>query len=146
MTVDNIYPPSTNIMKKYARRLRARLKRHGTEISHSQSLEMIAHQHGFRDWNHASAVAQKPALPSLLPGARVTGLYLGQGFRGEIVAAQPVARAHTRITVLFDQAVDVVTFESFSAYRSRVSAVVNKFGASEAKTSNGEPHMIVTTA
>lgn len=137
-------PPSKNLLKAYARRLRARLKQLGTDISHSQSLELVAHQHGFRDWNHASAIARNPDFPSLIPGARVSGHYLGQAFTGEIVAAESMAQARTRITVLFDQAVDVVRFDSFSAYRRRVSAIVNKFGASDAKTSDGAPHMIVS--
>lgn len=145
MNTNPAHAPSKSTLKQHAKRLRARLKQQGTDITHSQSLELVAHQHGFRDWNHASAAAQETTPLAFLPGARVTGRYLGQNFAGEIIAAEPQTPAQTRITVCFDEAVDVVSFDSFSAYRRRVSAVVDKFGASEAKTSNGEPHMIVAT-
>src|SRR5690606_31658729 len=43
MTIDNA--------KAQAKALRAALQAQGTAISHAQALELIARQHGARDWN-----------------------------------------------------------------------------------------------
>ena len=48
---------------------------------------------------------------------------------------------HYTVTVKFDQPVDVVTSELFSAFRQRVTATVDLHGVSPARTSDGEPHM-----
>ncbi|MCY1242542.1 hypothetical protein D9M72_555070 [compost metagenome] len=76
-------------------------------------------------------------------GSRVKGLYLGQPFEGEILAvhaltAQP---GRYRLTMKFDEPVDVVTFESFSAFRQRVTATVDETGRTIEKTSNGRPQL-----
>ncbi len=41
----------------------------------------------------------------------------------------------------FDEPVDVVTFESFSAFRQRVTATVDETGRTIEKTSNGRPQL-----
>ena len=46
-----------------------------------------------------------------------------------------------RLTLKFDEPVDVVTFDSFSAFRHRVNCVVDETGRSREKTSDGRPHM-----
>jgi lactoylglutathione lyase len=53
--------------KQMARRLRTDLSQSGVDISHSQALEMVAHQHGARDWNTLAASTEKAAtaLPRL---------------------------------------------------------------------------------
>ena len=43
------------LAKKLAKRLRSDLAGAGIEITHSFALELIAHQHGVRDWNELSA-------------------------------------------------------------------------------------------
>ncbi|WP_432489197.1 glyoxalase superfamily protein [Kineococcus sp. SYSU DK018] len=43
------------LAKKLAKRLRSDLAEAGIEITHSFALELIAHQHGVRDWNELSA-------------------------------------------------------------------------------------------
>lgn len=65
--------------------------RHGSErqsISHGAALELIASQHGVRDWNTLSALASRPnaaPLAALTVGARVSGRYLNQPFTGKIL-------------------------------------------------------------
>ena len=46
-----------------------------------------------------------------------------------------------RITLHFDEPVDVVTFDSFSAYRQRVTGTIDSTGRTAEKTSDGRPHM-----
>ncbi|MEG6510210.1 glyoxalase superfamily protein [Methyloligella sp. 2.7D] len=134
--------PPLSDLKDEARQLRRDLADFGTAISHGQSLERIANRHGYRNWNalHA-ALGNAPRQPLNL-GMRVRGRYLGQAFQGEIIAIAKVgASGYSRITVQFDEPVDVVTFKSFSAYRRRVSCTVDAFGRTAEKTSDGRPHM-----
>lgn len=138
-----------------ARALREALAGHGTTVSHAQALELLARQHGARDWNtlharlaqpvSAPAEAEKsPASPSSFAlRQRVRGRYLGQAFRGEIIALSRVGPGRTRVTVRFDEAVDVVRFESFSALRRQVTATLDGQGCSAATTSDGQPHMVL---
>jgi lactoylglutathione lyase len=50
--------------KQMARRLRAYLAELGVVISQSQALEMVAHQHGARDWDTlAGSIDNPPAAP-----------------------------------------------------------------------------------
>ncbi len=136
--------PPIEHLKAQAKRLRTALGADGRSFGHSQALELVARQHGYRDWNtlHAAVGNQPEALLGL--GDRVTGRYLGQSFTGEVIAAARIgASGRYRVTIQFDVPVDVVTFESFSAYRSRVTCTVDRHGVTAEKTSNGEPHMTV---
>lgn len=45
--------------KERARLLRRDLADAGFEVPHSLTLELVAHQHGFRDWNHLAANDQR---------------------------------------------------------------------------------------
>ncbi|XSG81326.1 MAG: glyoxalase superfamily protein [Methyloligella sp. ZOD6] len=135
--------PPLSELKDQARQLRRDLAAFGTAISHGQSLERIANRHGYRNWNtlHA-ALGNRPRRRALALGMRLRGRYLGQPFRGELIAVQQMGPAgHVRITVQFEEPVDVVTFESFSAYRQRVSCIVDETGCTVEKTSDGRPHM-----
>ncbi|ACP26667.1 hypothetical protein NGR_c29230 [Sinorhizobium fredii NGR234] len=136
--------PALDTLKDQAKRLRARLCAEGGQIGHSKSLELIAAQYGYRDWNtlHAAAGNRPPFNPWML-GARVKGHYLGQAFAGEILSAQALTAkpGHYRLTFKFDAPVDVVTFESFSAFRQRVTAIVDENGRTVERTSNGRPHL-----
>ncbi|ASY70499.1 glyoxalase superfamily protein [Sinorhizobium fredii] len=136
--------PSLDILKDQAKHLRALLAAAGNEIGHSKSLELIAAQYGYRDWNtlHAAAGNRPPFNPWML-GVRVRGHYLGQPFAGEILSAQALTAkpGHYRLTFKFDEPVDVVTFESFSAFRQRVTAIVDENGRTVERTSNGRPHL-----
>lgn len=134
--------PSTASLKAEARELRARLSRDGSPVTHGAALELIAHRHGYRDWNAAAAALPERVPSPLQVGQRVTGTYLGQPFAGLVLGVQVLAdMRHYKVTVKFDQPVDVVTSELFSAFRQRVTATVDLHGVSPAHTSNGEPHM-----
>ena len=139
--------PSIDALKQQAKRLRAGLDEDGDFLTHSESLELVAKQHGFRDWNtlHAAIGNRPPEKPFQL-GARVKGSYLGQDFCGEIIATRSMPPDHLRVVIQFDEPVDVVTFDSFSAYRSRVSAVINKDGVTREKTSDGAPQLMMRVA
>lgn len=135
--------PAISILKEHAKRLRQELAGAGTVISHSRSLELLAHQHGYKDWNtlHAATGNRPPASP-IVAGQRVSGHYLGQPFEGEVKALQTFSQADRfRVVLHFDQPVDVVTFDSFSALRQRVSCFIGNDGMTAEKTSNGEPQL-----
>lgn len=135
--------PSIVSLKQQAKRLRAKLAQDGVSIGHSKALELIAAQHGARDWNtlHAAAGNRNSAIPVNV-GHPVAGTYLGQEFIGEVIGLNRLSSSGMyRITILFDTPVDVVTFDSFSAYRQRVTCTLDANGVSAERTSNGEPHM-----
>ena len=137
--------PSRDVLKSQAKRLRSDLAERGQQISHAQALETIAHQWGHRDWNTLSAIAAT-AHAGWTPGQRVSGHYLGHPFAGVVKAARQQANGFWALALRFDQAIDVVTSEHFSAFRRQVSATVNAEGTSPQKTSDGRPHMVVKRA
>jgi catechol 2,3-dioxygenase-like lactoylglutathione lyase family enzyme len=51
--------------KSMARRLRAELAARDVPLSHSEALELVAHQYGARDWN--TLAARPPADPTVVP-------------------------------------------------------------------------------
>ncbi len=135
--------PSLEDLKAQARRVRATLAADGTPIGHSRALELLAHQHGYRDWNtlHA-ALGNRPPPSPVAVGDRVRGHYLSQPFEGEVIGVQALATPDRfRVTLQFDAPVDVVTFDSFSAYRQRVTGTIDRTGRTAEKTSDGRPHM-----
>ncbi|MDX0627385.1 hypothetical protein GOC91_14165 [Sinorhizobium medicae] len=136
--------PSLDALKDQAKRLRFRLVSVGKEVSHSKSLELIAAQYGYRDWNTLHAAAgNRPPFNSWTLGTRVRGRYLGKPFKAEILSAQALTAqpGRYRLTFKFDEPVDVVTFESFSAFRQRVTATVDETGRTVESTSDGRPHL-----
>ncbi|MCB1428814.1 MAG: hypothetical protein KDJ66_06770 [Nitratireductor sp.] len=150
MTLENNTLPDSGKLKEQAKRLRATLADAGQAISHAQALELIAKQHGVRDWNTLAALAgrpvsgNRPAGPPVAVGQTVTGRYLGQEFIGTVHAvASQLMPGRWRITLQLDEPVDVVTFESFSAFRSRISATINQEGSTAEKTSNGVPQLVL---
>ena len=135
--------PSVAALKDQAKRLRTSLENSGQTIGHSQALELLAGQFGFRDWNTLRAKAQTngPAVP-VTTGQSVSGEYLGQPFEGKVLSVGEMSTPDRfRIAIRFNQPVDVVTFDSFSAYRHRVNCVIDASGISPQKTSNGTPHL-----
>ncbi|WP_206453683.1 glyoxalase superfamily protein [Aurantimonas marina] len=138
--------PTVDTLKAQAKRLRAGLEQDGHTFTHSATLELVARQHGFRDWNtlHASA-EQDRTVADLLIGSAVAGRYLGQRFTGELIALQRLSKSgRFRATIQFDAPVDVVAFESFSAFRRRVTVTIDAVGATAEKTSDGRPHLELT--
>ncbi len=137
--------PTIDSLKIQAKRLRSELVAAGTRIGHSGALELLAHQHGFKDWNtlHA-AVGDRPAACPVTLGERVQGNYLGQAFAGEVTGVQRLLKSDRyRITLVFDAPVDVVTFEGLPCLCRRVSCVIGPEGTTAQNTSDGRPHLIL---
>ncbi len=133
--------PTSAEAKQQARRLRADLAAQGSVISHAQALEMVAHQHGFRDWNAFHAAIGNRPPDGWTPGGRVEGNYLSQPFKATVVAVEMLRPGWFRLVLDLDEAVDVVHFDSFSNYRKRIRAVIGPDGHSKERTSDGEPHV-----
>jgi len=133
--------PPIEDLKDEARRLRRALAAEGVEIGHSAALERVARAHGHRDWNTAHAVASKVPPYPVRPGERVTGAYLGRPFRAEVLGLTVLGENRFRVTLDFDEAVDVVAFDSFSNLRKRVVKVIDARGESPDRTSDGRPHL-----
>jgi hypothetical protein len=132
-------------MKTQARRLRAGLAEGGNALSHAQALELVARQHGHRDWNtaHAAAAGEPPAPPVVLQ-QKVAGRYLGQPFRGTVIAMQAMGSSgRWKVVLDLDEPIDVVTFDSFLAFRRRITGTIGRDGRTVEKTSNGEPHLVI---
>lgn len=133
---------SPETLKAEARALREERATAGEQITHSNALELTARAHGYRDWNTAVASLPEPTASPVGLGDRVTGTYLKQRFAGRVIGASIMpGDRYFRLTIQFDKPVDVVTFDSFSAFRSRVTATVDAYGVSPEHTSDGEPHM-----
>jgi len=137
--------PSLDQLKRQAKALRQALDAAGRSVSHGEALELIARQHGARDWNTLHARAGNRPPPAFSLGQRVRGTYLGQPFTGEIVAlASRDAGAFTELSVHFDAPVNVVRFAGFSNFRRRITATIARDGRSPACTSDGLPHLVIT--
>lgn len=135
--------PSIEALKVQAKRLRAKLASQGAPIGHGAALEVLAHHYGYKDWNTLrAAVGKRPPPCPVTLGARVRGHYLAQAFVGQVIGVQALSPPGSfRVTLDFDEPVDVVTFDSFSAFRKRVSCVIDAAGVSAEKTSDGRPHL-----
>ena len=133
--------PSIDMLKSQAKRLRTAMSDKQTPITQSMALEAIARQWGFRDWNTINAAAKSNAPIGWHVGQRVAGSYLGHLFQGSLKAVRVAQGGYWYLTVVFDEAVDVVEFDSFSAFRKQVNVTVNEDGVTHSKTSNGVPHM-----
>lgn len=133
--------------KTRARTLKSEASDKGMPMTHSQALERVAIELGFRDWNTASSrLSNRPAIPCHV-GDRVSGLYLKKPFAGHVHAIRELAGgAWFEVSLHFDKPVDVVEFESFSALRQRVTATISAEGVSWARTSDGYPHLEIREA
>jgi hypothetical protein len=121
--------------KDQAKRLRAALAEDGIAVSHSRALELVASQHGARDWNTLAAV---PARPSAIPfsvGDHVEGSFNGMPARGRIFGLEQTIKPDLwRVTIAFDPPVDVVTSKLFSSERRRITMVIGPDGRSRRLT------------
>lgn len=130
--------------KVRAKQLRAEAAGNGKAISHSQALEQVARENGFGDWNVMSARLGNAPEINFSIGDEVSGQYLKQAFSGRVKAVRELSGGYAMEVVFdFDEPVDVVTFDSFSAWRKRVKATLTTQGISFAKTSDGVPQMVV---
>jgi len=128
--------------KTEARALRDQHAARGEKLSHAAALEAVAHSHGYRDWNTASAAAATTGQCPVTLGQNVTGTYLKQPFTAKVIGTSMLPGGqYYRVTLHFDAPVDVVSFESFSALRQRVSCRVDAKGTSPDCTSDGQPHV-----
>ena len=133
--------PSEMQLKDQARRLRTKMIEEGTPIGHAKSLELVAHQHGYRDWNAMSAAVDNRSSWGLAPGDKVTGIYLSQPFSARVINVAMSKPGWFRLELKLDVAVDVVTSDGFSNLRSRVQGVIGPKGHSAERTSDGQPHL-----
>lgn len=131
--------PDRSTIKTQAKRLRQSLVAEGNFVSHSEALELISKQYGFRDWNTMSVSLADTTRPGLTVGGPVCGRYLGHAFSGTILGLQDYKGGRRRIVIEFDQPIDVVTSEYFSSHRRRVEYVLERNGASWEKISDGTP-------
>lgn len=135
-------PATPETLRAEARALRAERARAGVTMSHSQALEAVARQHGYRDWNTARAMLKPPHACPVQVGQAVSGRYLKQAFTGTVLGVHMLPGAgYFCLTLAFDEPVDVVGFDSFSALRRRVRCRVDARGVSPERTSDGMPHM-----
>jgi len=127
--------------KTQARRLRTGLADDGIAISHSKALELVARQHGMRDWNTLAAAGDPPPEASAQPAApfavgdRVAGTFNGKPAQGRVIGmTETIKPTLWRATVKFDPPVDVVTSELFSSERRRIEMIVGADGRSRRLT------------
>lgn len=126
--------------------MRQAMSEQGTVLPHAAALELLARQHGMRNWNTLFALAERPVAQSLpfAVGARVKGSYLRQPFEGKVLSLSTLPGGKLfKIVIEFDTPVEVVTFERFSAYRRRITAQIDENGISPRKTSDGVSHLVL---
>lgn len=135
--------PQVSDLKDQARRLRQALAQQGSDISHSGSLELLARQYGARDWNTLVARAGNRTAPQPPQvGDTVQGRYMGHPVTGTLKSLAAVSGTGTwRVSIHLDQPVDVVSFDSFSALRQRISGTIGPNGRSVQRRSDGTPHL-----
>jgi len=133
--------PTMQEAKKKAKQLRQDKAAEGTAISHAQALETVAHHHGFRDWNTFQAAIKDRPPNEWHAGQRVKGHYLSQPFTATVLSVESLHPGWFRLVIDLDEAVDVVTFESFSNLRKRLRAVIGPDGYTKERTSGGRPHL-----
>jgi len=133
--------PTVAEAKNMAKALRKRLADDGVVLGHSQALERIAKDHGFKDWNGFHAAIETDQSEAWGVGARVTGRYLSQPFAATVLSSQQLRPGWFRLVLDLDEAVDVVRFESFSNLRKQIRVEVGPAGHSKERTSDGIPHL-----
>ena len=135
---------SVQTLKSEAKALREERIAAGESLTHGAALEAVAKAHGFRDWNTARASLPDRVATPFQIGQRVHGSYLEQPFKGILLGVQMMSdQQHFKLTVLFDEPVNVTPNFMFAALRQRVVATVDLHGVSPALRGNGRPQMIV---
>lgn len=135
--------PSAASLKAEARVLREERAASGAALTHGAALEEVARRHGYRDWNTAVAALPERFVTPVQVGQRVKGTYLGKPFVGLVIGLE-LTPPYFKVTVKFDQPVNVSKFASMVHHRQRVTATIDVRGISPAMTSDGEPHMRIT--
>lgn len=133
----------TTHYKIHARRLRDALAAEGIALSHGKALDIVARQHGERDWNTLAARASAAAAPEPVPeaaapfavGDAVAGLFNGAPAMGRVIGlAETIKPGLWRVTVKFSPPVDASTSANFRAERTRVEMIVGADGRSRRLT------------
>lgn len=134
--------PTIEDLKSQAKRLRASLAG-SNPLSHSQALEAVARQHGYKDWNTIfAACGNAPPGPPWQIGQVVTGAYLGKPVRGTIKSVRAWADGRMfRVSLDLDEPVNVSAFDSFDVLRRRLSATVSREGETVEKITGGTPQL-----
>ena len=135
--------PSLDAAKAQARAFRANQAAQGRLIPHAAALEVIAQSFGYRDWNPFHAAIGNAPRPPVMVGDLVPGHYLKQAFLGEVLSVIETAPGHYEVELELDTPVDVVTFDSFSNFRSRIRKTIGSDGRSLECTSDGIPHLVL---
>ncbi len=142
MTYSDTPLPIHSEVKHRAKTLRARRQAAGHPMSHAQALERISRKLGFRDWNTLSAAITTVRNASCVPkGDTVRGHYMGNPFDARILRIGATAEGETRLTLRFNEAIDVVEHTGFSAFRQQINCRVNRDGRSSEEISDGTPHV-----
>lgn len=133
--------PTLTEAKNMAKALRKRLTTEAVALSHSQALERIAKDHGFKDWNGFHAAIEVSQSKTWAIGTRVTGRYLSQPFDATVLSTQQLRPGWFRLVLDLDEAVDVVRFDSFSNLRKQIRVEIGPARHSKERTSDGIPHV-----
>ena len=133
--------PSTAPAKNQAKRWRAQMAEDGQPIGHAKSLELVAHQHGFRDWNTMFAAIGNGPPKVWAIGDRVSGSYLSQPVTRHVVSLSLLRPGWFRLVLHLDSGVDVVTSDGFSNFRVRIRGIIGPKGHSVERTSNKQRHL-----
>jgi hypothetical protein len=142
MTYPNSLLPTHSEVKHRAKTLRAHRQAAGHAMTHAQALERISRRQGYRDWNTLSAAITSIRGASCLPGGdSVSGQYMGKAFEAHILKIGVTPEGETRLTLRFDEAIDVVEHQGFSAFRKQINCSVSRDGHSTARLSDGTPHV-----
>ncbi|MFC3050593.1 glyoxalase superfamily protein [Kordiimonas pumila] len=132
----------TKNAKAGAKRLRAFMADKDIALSHSDSLEAIAHIEGYRDWNTLSAhlpptgacAVPTGTLCNSFPvqvGSKVSGLYYEAPFEGTLLGLeQTINPAVWRVKLQFDEPVTPPAMTRIGLTRRRVQGSINKDGIS----------------
>jgi len=129
--------------KAQAKQMRDRMAEAGTPIKHGQSLEEVAHRHGFRDWNTLVAAIETARTKTWSVGDPVTGRYLSKPFTGRVVSVRALKPGWVRLELQLDEPVDVAASDAFSVRRQRLRGNIGPKGHTMERTSDGRPHLEV---
>lgn len=137
--------PALKTIKLQAKRLRHILTEQGTPLTHSQSLEIIAKQWGYSDWNTLNAILKTLGSPeNLTVGDIVTGHYMGEPVEAEILRIQTLGHSDAfSLTLKFDKRVDVINSEGEMRSKKKVRCTVGITGKTVQKMADGTPYLVL---
>lgn len=116
-------------LKAQAKRLKEHFSAQNITLSHSEALEALAKQHGFKNWNVLSAKLKHgkntPDWPTL--DDKISGTYLGHSFTAKVLRINVTNLPHLRrYKIHLDEPIDVVKSELFNNFRQRINCFLNE--------------------